>query len=153
MSWNAICCAIDFSECSRAALKVAADLCVRLGAGLTLFHADQIPGSSYPESVIAITPEIERELSSQADRSLADWKTQAEALGVKQVEVARSPGNPSGEINLFVEQGHFDLVVLGTHGRTGLKRMVLGSVAEEVVRRSQVPVLTVPPSWEAASAD
>ncbi|HZZ83894.1 MAG TPA: universal stress protein [Anaeromyxobacteraceae bacterium] len=148
--WTSICCAVDFSETSRAALRVASDLCATLGARLTLFHVDQIPGSSYPESVIAITPEIERDLSSHADRGLAEWKAQAEALGVKDVSLARSPGDPAGEIALFTAQGRFDLVVLGTHGRTGLRRVVLGSVAEEVVRRCKVPVLTVPAAWRTA---
>ncbi|BDG10260.1 universal stress protein [Anaeromyxobacter paludicola] len=151
MTWATICCAVDFSEPSKAAFRVACELSARLGAKLTLFHADMVPGSSYPETVIAITPEMLADLSSQADRSLTDWKDQAVALGVKEVALARSPGMPAGEIARFAEDGHFDLVVLGTHGRTGLRRVLLGSVAEEVVRRCAVPVLTVPPSWRGES--
>jgi len=54
-------------------------------------------------------------------------------------------GNPASEIKRFAEEEQVDLVVLATHGRTGLKHMVMGSVAEKVVRLSNIPVLAVKP--------
>jgi len=54
-------------------------------------------------------------------------------------------GEPAAEIVEFAQQGGFDLIVMSTHGRTGIAHALLGSVAERVVRRSPVPVLTIRP--------
>lgn len=63
---------------------------------------------------------------------------------IKLIPVVRF-GNPASEIKKFAEEEQVDLVVLATHGRTGLKHMVMGSVAEKVVRLSNIPVLAVKP--------
>lgn len=80
-----------------------------------------------------------REEGEAAVEAVADL---ARSADVEVVSVLRS-GSPSREIVRYAEEEGCDLVVMGTHGRGGIDRLLLGSVAERVVRSSQVPVLTV----------
>lgn len=136
IAWKKILCPVDFSEESRAALRVAADLATRFDAELTLFHAD-----SEAAARVASAP--------QATGTLDHWRTQAEALGVAHVATVTVNGDPRAAIVEQAKTGGFDLVVMGTHGRTGRDRQLIGSVAETVVRSSRVPVLTVHADFEA----
>lgn len=130
--WKKIVCPVDFSEESRAALRVATDLAARFGSELTLFHAD---------------PEVRQRTAEPAeaggDFSLAHWKSEAERLGAQRVATEGVRGDPRTAIVEYAQANGFDLVVMGTHGRTGRERQLIGSVAENVVRSSRVPVLTV----------
>jgi len=81
-------------------------------------------------------------LGEEGERALERVDDIAESEGVP-VESVVVDGSPSREIVRYAEQEHCDLVVMGTHGRGGIDRLLLGSVAERVVRASQVPVLTV----------
>ncbi|KAB1187831.1 MULTISPECIES: universal stress protein [Haloferax] len=81
-------------------------------------------------------------LRSDAEAALELVERAAEREGV-QVETHVLEGTPSREIVEFAERGGCDLIVMGTHGRGGIDRLLLGSVAEKVVRASSVPVLTV----------
>jgi universal stress protein A len=76
---------------------------------------------------------------------MEEWKALAEGMGIAKVEVATSIGEPAHEILDFAKAQRVDLVVIGTHGRTGIQHALMGSVAERVVRRSTCPVLTVRP--------
>lgn len=143
LNWKRLCCPVDFSPTSRAALRVAAALARDLRASLTLLHVRTIPGSSIPEGLLEPAPGVTRDVSGPADRPLSEWVAEAEALGVKQVESAASIGDPAEEITGFARRGGFDVIVLGTHGRTGLKHALLGSVAEKVVRLAPCVVVTV----------
>jgi nucleotide-binding universal stress UspA family protein len=151
--WKKILCPVDFSGPARSAMHVAADLAVRFGAKMTLFHAYPMPGYTLPEGSILASPKMLQDLSSQAEAHLTTWKAEAEGFGAGQVATAMSVGEPAGEIAEFARQGAFDLVVVGTHGRTGLRHALLGSVAERVVRRVTCPVLTVRPESEGREAD
>jgi nucleotide-binding universal stress UspA family protein len=82
-------------------------------------------------------------VSGPAEQPLAEWVANAEALGAKQVQSAASVGDPAQEISEFARRGDFDVIVIGTHGRTGLKHAILGSVAEKVVRFAPCIVVTV----------
>jgi nucleotide-binding universal stress UspA family protein len=128
IAWKKILCPVDFSEESRAALRVAVDLAGRFGAALTLFHAD---GGERTAS------------EPQAAGTISQWKIDAEKLGASGVAVETMAGDPRLVIADHAQKNGFDLVVMGTHGRTGRDRLLLGSVAENVVRSSRVPVLTV----------
>lgn len=145
LAWKKLCCPVDFSPTSESALGVAAVLAQELGADLTLLHVRTIPGSSIPEGLLAATEESTHDDSSPADRPLAAWKVTAEQLGALHVAAATSIGDPAQEITDFVRRGDFDAIVIGTHGRTGLKRAVLGSVAEKVVRLAPCVVISVTP--------
>ena len=149
LGWKRILCPVDFSPTSESALRVASALARELGADLTLLHVRTIPGSSIPEGLLEPTGELTHDLSAPADRPLASWKTTAEALGAPRVEAVTSVGDPTQEITEFARRGGFDAIVIATHGRTGLKHAVLGSVAEKVVRLAPCVVISVTP--EAAS--
>jgi nucleotide-binding universal stress UspA family protein len=84
--------------------------------------------------------------ASQVDTLLESLKKDAARLGVLRVTAAKSIGPPVAEIVRFAREGNYDLIVLGTHGRTGLKHALIGSVAERVVRHAHCPVLTIRPA-------
>ncbi len=144
--WKRICCPIDFSDASRAAMEVAADLARRLGADLVLLHAYPIPGYTFPDGSIVASPRMMQELADQAEKHLADWQKEAAGLGATRVTTAKAIGEPAGEIVGYAAEQGMDLLVLGTHGRTGLEHALMGSIAERVVRKARCPVLTVHPS-------
>ncbi|WP_205628411.1 universal stress protein [Haloprofundus marisrubri] len=85
---------------------------------------------------------IDEMLRSDAEAALEDVRRLADERGVS-VEAAVVDGSPSREIVSYAEREGCDLIVMGTHGRGGIDRLLLGSVAEKVVRGSNVPVLTV----------
>ncbi len=134
---------IDFSPPSEAALARAIELAKRTGASLTLMHVYQAPGFALPETIVPAPPDVLQELLAENQVRLASWAARARAAGVSSVSVEQVAGAPHFELVERARQG-FDLVVVGTHGRTGITHALLGSVAEKVVRRSPVPVLTVP---------
>lgn len=141
--WKRICCPIDFSDTARAAMEVAVDLAKRFGAELLLLHAYPIPGYTFPDGSVVASPKMLEELAEQAERHLGEWKRDAEALGAPRVTVAKASGEPAAEVVSFAAEQGVDLLVMGTHGRTGFTHALLGSVAERVVRRATCPVLTV----------
>lgn len=143
LEFRRILCPVDFSEASAGALRAAAALSSRFDASLTLLHVNVIPGSAIPEALLPTPPALATDLSAPADRPLVEWKAQAERLGARRVQAFRSVGRPAQEIVGLARREAYDLVVLGTHGRTGVGHLLLGSVAEEVVRLAPCPVLTL----------
>ncbi|WP_242340587.1 MULTISPECIES: universal stress protein [Anaeromyxobacter] len=143
--WKRICCPIDFSDASRAAMEVAADLARRMGAELWLLHAYPVPGYTFPDGSVVASPKMLQDLAEGAQRHLDEWRVSAEALGAPHVETAKEAGEPAAEIVAFARARGMDLLVLGTHGRTGIEHALMGSIAERVVRRAHCPVLTVRP--------
>ena len=143
--WKKILCPIDFSDASRTALETAADLARRHGASLTLFHAYPVPGYTCPDGSFVASTKMLEELADQARRHLDEWKGIATGLGLTSVDAATAVGEPAYEICAYAKDKAIDLVVVGTHGRTGLTHALMGSVAERVVRKAPCPVLTVRP--------
>ncbi len=138
IEWKKVCCPVDFSEPARTALRVAADLCRRLGSELMLLHADgrgKVAGELPP--------------AGSTESQLAGWKEEAQRLGAPRVAVARAPGQPEEVIAEFAKKNGVDLIVIGTHGRVDREHMLIGSVAEGVVRKADCPVLTIHPGWKA----
>ena len=148
--WKKVLCPIDFSEPARAAMQTAADVCRQLGGELTLFHAYELPGYTLPEGSVVVSPKMLQELADQAEAHLAEWKRLAEGMGAARVSTVKGVGEPAAEIAELADEGGFDLIVVGTHGRTGFRHALLGSVAERVVRRASCPVLTVHPGKQAS---
>ncbi|WP_242343388.1 universal stress protein [Anaeromyxobacter terrae] len=138
LEWSRICCPVDFSEAAQAGLRVAADLCRRLGAELVLL---------YVESAARVAAELPP--AGGLDGQLTAWKETASRLGAQRVTVARAGGSPEVAIVEFATTGDVDLIVMGTHGRVDREHMLTGSVAESVVRNAPCPVLTVHPDWKA----
>jgi universal stress protein A len=135
IQWKKICCPVDFSEYSRTALRVAVDLAKRFDADLTLFYSEH-----------ASAKMVEDKHGSH-DQDLATWRREAEGLGVARVSTAKATGEPQVAIVEYADLNGFDLIVMGTHGRTGRDHALVGSVAEAVVRRARCPVLTVHHAW------
>ncbi len=132
----------DGSDGSNAALEHAIDLAKRYDATLQgLYVGDQ-------RSYAGIAGDMDREKIREAQESLGNEALEAvvsaaESDGID-VETVRSIGLPAEEIIETIRAQGADLVVMGTQGRTGVKRALLGSVAESVVRQSPVPVHLVP---------
>src|SRR5262249_44502295 len=80
---------------------------------------------------------------------LAAWRREAEAQGVREVRAETARGDPEIAIAEHANSTDVDLVVMGTHGRTGRHRALVGAVAESAVRRARCPVLVVHPDWPA----
>jgi len=141
---------VDFSDGAQSALALAATMARTFGASIELLHVWQ-PPPLIPLAMVIIpsAPEAEpmpvnmEELArSTAGAQMKDLATRLHEEGVKEVRSRVGIGNPAHEIVDLAELGHFDLIVMGTHGRTGFAHAVLGSVAEKVVRRAKCPVLT-----------
>jgi len=144
--WKRICCPVDFSDASHAAMEVAADLARRNGASLTLLHAYPLPGYTFPDGSVVASARMLQELSERADKHLREWKGEAERMGAPSVEAVTASGVAAAEILAFAARSGVDLLVLGTHGRSGLEHALLGSVTERVMRKARCHVLTVHPS-------
>jgi nucleotide-binding universal stress UspA family protein len=147
MRWTKICCAVDFSPCSQVAVQEAATLAAaRTDAMLTVVHVYSPPRpATLSADMLASAPvDIEAELIRDLEGSMAKVRAQAEGIVARErVETLLLAGDPAEEIARVAQDGGYDLVVVGTHGRTGVKRLVLGSVAERVVRTAPVSVLVV----------
>lgn len=128
----------DFSEPSRRAVAVGADLARVFGARLTLLHVWSMLYSNYSEGLNWPVEEMERGAQKALDAAHAE----AKALYPNTDAILRAGGDWEQVLEAIDEHG-IDLVVMGTHGRHGLSRLLVGSVAEKVVRMSPVPVMTV----------
>jgi nucleotide-binding universal stress UspA family protein len=148
IAWSKIVCAVDFSESSRIALEHSADLARRFEADLVLAHVAK--GSRITEGRIAPAPAgaLTVEEESELTRKLYGWKREAERTSGGEVRTVLSSGSPIPEIVRIASEEKADLVVVGTRGRTGFERAVLGSVAEGIVRVSRIAVLVTPPARE-----
>jgi nucleotide-binding universal stress UspA family protein len=135
--------ATDFSPQSEAAVRQAIELAQALEAEVTLFHSWFAPVYGLPDGS-AIVPDAETvaQLASSASQQLDAWRARVARPGVR-LSTRVAEGAPAEAITGVAQAEHFDLIVIGTHGRTGVRRLLLGSVAERVVRSSQVPVMTV----------
>jgi nucleotide-binding universal stress UspA family protein len=138
-----ILCPVDFSDTSKAALRFAVELADRFGAQLTLLHVYQPPAYQFPDGVIMAGPEVLNDLETQVDNALDRWKLEAEQIGHVPIATQSAIGGTHSEIIRVAGEGGYDLIVMGTHGRTGIRHALLGSVAERVVRHAGCPVLTV----------
>lgn len=140
--FHSLLCPVDFSSCSRHALSTATSLATCFGAKLVVLHAWHPTVFSGPESTTS--PDLIQTMIEDTDRALADSVASAKAAGVISVESRIIEGLAADAILKLVDvDGAFDLVVMGTHGRTGLAHLFLGSVAERVVRSARCAVLVV----------
>jgi nucleotide-binding universal stress UspA family protein len=127
----------DFSKQSEFAFRMACSLAKDYGAEMHVLHVMPPPHVGYIEGPMPIAPEsLEDELRQKLNRLHAEDNT---------VRVLHRlvEGEPVDEILHMAKQTGCDLIVMGTHGRTGVGRVLLGSVAEGVVRKAPCPVLTI----------
>ncbi len=144
LSWDKILCPVDFSETSRAALHVAVELARKLGATLELYNAVAPPMAGTPEVPFPGAQVIDAILAASR-RSLDEWKKEAEDLGAPHVETVQALGLSAEGILSRAHHTKCGVIVMGTHGRGFIKRAILGSVAEQVLRRAPCPVVAVGP--------
>lgn len=147
MSFTKILCPTDFSAGSQQALLVAARMAIEANAELVLVHAWYIPPPSVSGEYV-FPPQVIREMVEDSQRGLDEAVSQAIKYGAKSVSGKLVTGTPWIEIVSQLENQGFDLCVIGTHGRTGLSRIFLGSVAEKVVRHAPCSVLAVRPDGD-----
>lgn len=129
---------IDFEPASMKALGIAKDLAARLGGEVVVLHVYQLPVYTYPGLEPTLMPGFHAELTSAAERALGTLAQQEGNLRA----VSRQ-GDPATEILAAADELRVSMIVMGTHGRQGLAHLILGSVAERVLRKSSVPVLSV----------
>ena len=132
---------VDGAEGGEAVLAAAADLALRFDAAVHALYVVESPARFYApgaafDELLADTRDWGGEVLVQAAAAL-------KARGVNRVETHLEEGHPAQVILERAKAWQVDLIVMGTHGRRGLNRLLLGSIAEEVVRCSPIPVLTV----------
>jgi nucleotide-binding universal stress UspA family protein len=150
LPFKKILCPTDFSEPAFVALKRAEELARHFAAGLIVAHViPTLPGPhSFPDPQAPLNfdvPLFQQELAIQAEQMLK------ELVSHHKVECRNlvTTGDPAPEILRVAEQEHIDLIVIASHGLTGWRRLVFGSVAEKVVRQATCPVLTIAVTPEA----
>ncbi len=140
IEWKRICCATDFSEPSRIAMLEAAELARRFEGELELVHV-HVPPPAMGTEVLATPIALPESAPAESAEALATWRDEAERLLGRTVRARLLAGEPASEILRHAREREIDLVVVGTHGRRGLRRLVLGSVAERIVREAPCAVV------------
>lgn len=122
---------------------MAADLARESNAQLVVTHVSE-PWQWTIGGEVRLAPQIIQEIIDSETAELEKWKIQAKELGVKEVATRFLTGAPWDQIaSAARDDSAIDLIVMGTHGRTGLKHVLLGSVAEKTVRHAPCPVMVV----------
>ena len=142
MGFKKILVAVDFSEPSHKALQTAAQISADTGAELVLVHVWRPNSHTYGGLVFPVT--FAEDYIKDAAEKLTGLRGVAEAAGAKRVATEVLTGAPWHEvIEMVRKDDSFDLIIVGSHGLTGFKHVLLGSVAEKIVRHAPCPVLVV----------
>lgn len=147
MRFTKILCPIDFSAGSQQAVRTAIRIANEHDAELVLFHAWHMP-LPMEDGMYFVSGDVLTAMATDAERALDDAVRDALKAGTKHVSGKCVTGIPWAEVTRMLEKQAFDLCITGTHGRTGLKRVFLGSVAEKLVRHAPCSVLVVRPDSE-----
>lgn len=138
MQFDHVVVGVDFSEASHEAMRTAA----RLGARLTLVHVWHAQHPYFASSGDELRAAVEAN-----ETQMRELEAEARDLGARDVSHVFLAGHAADEIiELAHKDASIDLIVIGTHGRTGLAHVLLGSVAEKIVRRAPCAVMAVPAS-------
>lgn len=137
----------DFSDASDAALKYGKAFAKAFGASLHVIHVlEDLVGPAWaPEAYAVSLPQLYEDLEKRSIEQLEQLMPREERDEFR-VQLAHVSGSPFVEIVRYAREHSIDLVVMGTHGRGPIVHMLLGSVAERVVRKAPCPVLTVRPA-------
>jgi len=141
-AWNVrnILAPIDFSDASKGAVRHAKELALTYGAQITLLHA--VEEVMYPSAYGTEMADVPGpEVIDRVEESLADLAR--EEIGYEHVMVGATIGYAPSTILDYIAENDVDLVVIATHGRPGIERLLLGSVTGRIVRRTSVPVFVV----------
>ena len=134
----------DFSDASESALRYGKAMAEKFGASLHVVHVmeDLLAHAWAAEVYVSSMPQLRDEIEKESRQRLGALLTAGERTTLR-AETALLAGNPFIEIIRYAKAHAVDLIVMGTHGRGPIAHMLLGSVAEKVVRKSPCPVLTV----------
>jgi len=140
---------VDYSEQSRAAASYALAIAARVGASVDVVHVWDKPTYVSDAVLVRHAGEEQKPLADlirqNAESDMAAFMATLVVPSGTAVAHRLISGDPVNTLVAELKKGDHDLLVVGTHGRTGFAHMLLGSVAEKLVRLSPVPVLTVPP--------
>jgi nucleotide-binding universal stress UspA family protein len=140
-----ILCPVDFSDFSRRALDHAVALARWYGASVTLLNVcSTVPVATYAPGTPMFPPATVTATDREAIVALMQEFAATEGASAVQLEYDVREGNAAEEILAKAHAMASDLLVLGTHGRSGFERLMLGSITEKVLRKAACPVLTVP---------
>jgi nucleotide-binding universal stress UspA family protein len=144
---------VDFSPPSDAALEYARSVAARYGASLHLVHVAEDPYRAFysAEVVVAEVEGLREEILTDTETRLKDRLRPADVTEL-QATAESIIGTPAGSIVEYAAGHDIDLIVMGTHGRGGMAHLLMGSVAERVVRTAPCPVLTVRRARKTAAA-
>jgi nucleotide-binding universal stress UspA family protein len=142
MNTKTILVPVDFSKGSEQAVAKAAELARALGAPVHLFHVYQVPVLALPDAPVMASPTFIADLTSRAQAELNRHREALATAGVK-ADAEITEGVPATTIVEKAKSLGASMIVMGTHGRSGFQRFLLGSTAERVVRTASTPVLTV----------
>ncbi len=133
---------IDFSPHAESVVEWAAHLAEEHESHIILLHAYHLPVEFQQLEGAYLPPDFWSNVKAEAEQSLGRFADQLREAGIE-VEAAVREGYPATVIEEEAERQQADLIVIGTRGLTGLKHLLLGSIAERVVQKSRCPVLTV----------
>jgi universal stress protein A len=133
---------IDFSDNARAAIEWAAHLANQQQSKLILFHAYHLPVEFQQLEGAYLPPDFWASVKAEAQESLSRYESELQKRGHDVESVVREGYAATAIVDEATERAA-DLIVIGTHGLSGLKHMLLGSIAERVVQKAPCPVLTV----------
>ncbi len=133
---------LDFSDHAAPVLEWVTHLAKQHGARVILLHAYHLPVEFQQLEGAYLPPDFWSNVKAEAEHSLGSFVDQLRGQGIE-VEAAVREGYPATVIEEESERQQADLIVIGTRGLTGLKHLLLGSIAERVVQKSRCPVLTV----------
>jgi len=147
LSLSKILVPIDLSPAGLRVLRQARDFALQFSGSIDLLHVWTPPAMLAPEALITGVGATEQPflewLGNSAREHLDKFEQQARGEGIDIAGSYCELGDPASAIVERADAGGYDLLVLGTHGRTGLSHVLMGSVAEKVVRRAPCAVLTV----------
>jgi nucleotide-binding universal stress UspA family protein len=132
----------DFSETAERAVDAAVDLAALVGATVSLVHAYELPMYSFPDSVVVSSPDVAQRITSDALERLEAAIERRKQRGVPIQSVLRM-GAAWDELNGVAAEQNAEVIVVGTHGRRGFSRVMMGSVAERMVRTAVCPLLVI----------
>jgi universal stress protein A len=134
---------VDFSAHSDEAIRVAADLSQRYDGSVSLLYVYEPVAYSLPEGYVLYTPFQLEVLFAELAKSMQKARDTAIESGARNVDTRQVDGAPAREVTEIARTDCYDLIVMGSHGRRGFNRLLMGSVAEKVLRLASCPVLCV----------
>lgn len=137
--------ATDFGEAAEAALRYGRALARNFNATLYVMHvADDVSARLFAgEAYVGILPDVQRDVDASARKQLAELLVDDDPQPLPTKSVMVTSNAPALAIVQYAKDNGIDLIVLGTHGRTGIEHLLLGSVAEKILRLAPCPVLTL----------